>query len=52
MVRSVSLFSQLLKQIPRPLFAGLASRHKAERNAKGFTSQDWQIVNNILANNS
>jgi hypothetical protein len=37
MVRSASLFSQLLKQIPRPLFAELVSRHKAERNAKGFT---------------
>jgi hypothetical protein len=37
MVRSASLFSQLLKQIPRPLFAELVSKHKAERNAKGFT---------------
>jgi hypothetical protein len=37
MVRSASLFSQLLKQIPRPLFAELVIKHQAERNAKGFT---------------
>lgn len=37
MVRSASLFSQLLKQVSRPLFAELVDKHKAERNAKGFT---------------
>lgn len=37
MVRSASLFSQLLKQVSRPLFAELVGKHKAERNAKGFT---------------
>ena len=37
MVRSGSLFSQLLQQIPRPLFASLVRKHQAERNAKGFT---------------
>jgi hypothetical protein len=37
MVRSAILFSQLLKQIPRPLFAELVMKHQAERNAKGFT---------------
>jgi hypothetical protein len=37
MVRSASLFSQLLKQIPRPLFAKLVSEHQAERHSKGFS---------------
>jgi len=37
MVRTASLFSQLLEQIPRSLFAGLVKQHQAERRAKGFT---------------
>lgn len=37
MVRSASLFSQLLKQIPRNEFAGLVKMHRGERHAKGFT---------------
>jgi hypothetical protein len=37
MVRSASLFSQLLQQVPRSEFAALVNRHQAERNAKGFT---------------
>jgi hypothetical protein len=37
MVKSASLFSQLLKQIPRNEFAGLVNRHQGERHAKGFT---------------
>jgi Domain of unknown function (DUF4372)/Transposase DDE domain len=37
MVRAGSLFSQLLRQIPRSEFAGLVSKHKAEHGAKGFT---------------
>ena len=37
MVRSASLFSQLLEQIPRSTFAKLVERHKAEYGAKGFT---------------
>jgi len=37
MVRSASLFSQLLQQIPRNEFAGLVNKHKGERHAKGFT---------------
>ncbi len=37
MVRSASLFSQLLKQIPRNEFAGLVKKHRGERHAKGFT---------------
>lgn len=37
MVRSASLFSQLLEQIPRSAFAKLVNRHRAEYCAKGFT---------------
>ena len=37
MVRSASLFSQLLQQIPRNEFAVLVSKHQGERHAKGFT---------------
>lgn len=38
MVRVGSLFSQLLKQIPRDVFAGLVQKFGAERYAKGFAS--------------
>jgi hypothetical protein len=37
MVRSDSLFSQLLQQIPRNEFAALVTKHQGERHAKGFT---------------
>lgn len=37
MVRTASLFSQLLQQIPRVEFARLVHRHQAERHAKGFS---------------
>jgi hypothetical protein len=37
MVKTASLFSQLLKQIPRNEFSALVKKHQAERNAKGFT---------------
>lgn len=37
MVRSASLFSQLLQQIPRNEFASLVKKHQGERHAKGFT---------------
>lgn len=37
MVRTASLFSQLLQQVPRSLFAELVAKHGAERHAKGFT---------------
>lgn len=37
MVRSGSLFSQLLQQIPRNEFARLVKTHGGERHAKGFT---------------
>ena len=36
MVKTASLFSQLLEQIPRSEFAALAKKHKAERHARGF----------------
>ena len=36
MVKTASLFSQLLEQIPRNEFAALAKKHKAERHARGF----------------
>lgn len=37
MVKTASLFSQLLEQIPRTEFAALAKKHQAERHARGFT---------------
>ena len=37
MVRTASLFSQLLQHVPRSEFAKLVSKHQAERDAKGFT---------------
>jgi hypothetical protein len=37
MVRSASLFSQLLRHFPRLEFAALVREHKAERGAKSFT---------------
>ena len=37
MVKSASLFSQLLEQFPRTEFARLVHEHQAEYNAKGFT---------------
>ena len=37
MIRSASLFSQLLRQIPRNEFARLVKKHQGERHAKGFT---------------
>lgn len=37
MVRTASLFSQLLQHVPRNAFAALVNKHQAERNAKGFT---------------
>ncbi len=37
MVRTASLFSQLLHQIQRNDFEALVSKHRAERHAKGFT---------------
>jgi hypothetical protein len=37
MVRSASLFSQLLRHFPRMEFAQLVRKHGGERHAKGFT---------------
>ena len=37
MVKTASLFSQLLEQIPRLEFATLAKKHDAERHARGFS---------------
>ena len=37
MVRQASLFSQLLRQVPRSEFDHLVRRHGAEKGAKGFT---------------
>lgn len=43
MVRSASLFSQLLRHVSRTEFAALVKKHDAERSAKGF--QCWtQLV--------
>src|SRR3972149_4579241 len=38
MVKTASLFSQLLQQVPRHAFAKLVNTHRAEYQAKGFTS--------------
>ena len=37
MVRQASLFSQLLRQVPRDEFDRLVCEHRAEKGAKGFT---------------
>jgi len=37
MVKTASLFSQLLEQIPRTEFAAIVKKHKGERHARGFT---------------
>lgn len=37
MVRTASLFSQLLVQIPRAEFARIVQKHEGERHARGFT---------------
>lgn len=37
MARTASLFSQLLAQVPRDVFARLVDKHGAEYQAKGFT---------------
>jgi len=37
MIKSASLFSQLLRQIPRNDFSALVHKHNGERHAKGFT---------------
>jgi hypothetical protein len=37
MMRTASLFSQLLEHFPRTEFARLVTKHRAERAAKGFT---------------
>jgi hypothetical protein len=37
MIKTASLFSQLLQQVPRNDFAKLVNRHKGEYGAKGFT---------------
>lgn len=37
MVRTASLFSQLLQHIPRQVFSKLVNKHQAEKASKGFT---------------
>lgn len=37
MVKDSSLFSQLLRQFPRPMFEALVHQYKAEHRAKGFS---------------
>jgi len=37
MVKTASLFSQLLEQIPRTEFARIVRKHHGERHARGFT---------------
>ena len=46
MVRSASLFSQLLGEIPRIQFERLVRRHGAERHAKGYTC--WSQLVSML----
>lgn len=46
MVRTASLFSQLLAQFPRHEFAKLVNKHRAERDAKGFTC--WAQFTSML----
>jgi len=44
MVRTASLFSQLLKHIPRIEFERLVRQHGTERGAKGFTSWNQLVA--------
>lgn len=46
MVRTASLFSQLLREIPRIEFERLVQRHGAERHSKGFTC--WNQLVSML----
>ncbi len=46
MVRTASLFSQLLREIPRFEFERLVRKHGAERHAKGFTC--WNQLVSML----
>jgi len=46
MVRTASLFSQLLHEVPRNEFAALVNKHQAERHAKGFTC--WTQFTSML----
>lgn len=46
MVRTASLFSQLLQRVPRSVFAALITKHQAERHAKGFTC--WKQLTVML----
>jgi hypothetical protein len=44
MVKTASLFSQLLSHFPRSEFDALAKKHGAERGAKGFTCWDQLVA--------
>ncbi len=46
MVRTASLFSQLLREISRVDFERLVRKHSAERHAKGFTC--WSQLVSML----
>lgn len=46
MIRSASLFSQLLSKIPRAEFASLVHRHRADHASKGFTC--WNQLVSML----
>ena len=46
MVKTASLFSQLLEQIPRTEFARIVKNHQGERHARGFTC--WTQVVGML----
>lgn len=39
MIKTASLFSQLLRHFPRMEFQRLVNKHKAEYRAKGFTDK-------------
>ena len=52
MVKSASLFSQLLKQIPRNDFAALVKKHQGERGAKGFHLLDSNDRYAVLSDGS
>ena len=46
MVRTASLFSQLLREIPRVEFAKLVRKHGAERRSKGYSC--WNQLVSML----
>ena len=44
MIKVASVFSQVLREVPRAEFIGLVKKHEAERGAKGFSCWDQFVA--------